>query len=360
MKITHVVNDLNTGGAQTLIAALAEQLSSTCETSIVVLGERGSLSSRIEQVVDDVMHLGIARSSWRMDRLMRLLGEALRSKAPDIIHSHLIHSDLASALSPIKAARICTVHTSGYSSSDPARSRALARTASLAARRFDYTVACCGATLQYMRDHRYPMDRVRMIENGVKVKGVSSESLHHSRRLLSLARWHPMKDHRNLFESVRLLVRRGVDVRLSCAGSGMDQSNRDVVSIIDELGLGKIVDLCGALSDIDPLLRDSAALVISSSYGEALPMAGLEALARSRPVLTTDIGSCRDLAIEPWMVVPSGDPSALADAIAKFLSADRVGRKRQEAAAFALVSERFNVEKTGERYLELYKEALFR
>jgi len=58
-----------------------------------------------------------------------------------------------------------------------------------------------------------------------------------------------------------------------------------------------------------------ASPVAAKSYGEALPMAGLESLARRTPVITTDVGDCRSLAAGPDLLVPSSDPQALAAAM---------------------------------------------
>jgi glycosyltransferase involved in cell wall biosynthesis len=85
--------------------------------------------------------------------------------------------------------------------------------------------------------------------------------------------------------------------------------------LMDELGLHSRVSLLGPRKDVQSLLSKTKFLVISSRWGEALPMAGLEALARGVPVITTDVGDCKDLVVDPTFLVNPGDASQLAIAL---------------------------------------------
>ncbi|WP_346536002.1 glycosyltransferase [Micromonospora sp. DPT] len=354
MRILQIVNDLSTGGAQTLVAEVSAALGKRHEMGLLVLAAPGPLSERLEATVGSVEYLDIPRSSWRVDELVSRVGEVTRAFRPNVAHSHLLHADFALALQNQSIPKVSTVHTSGFASADRVRSRILARVCARLAARFSVNVACSQSSWSYMEKLGYPMSSSVLIGNGVRVPH-SPPPPSSDPSLLCLSRWHPMKDHSTLFEALKLVMQAGHrDVRLVCAGSGMEPDNEELVGLISSLGLTDIVELRGPVGDVTPLINQARALVISSSYGEALPMAGAEALAQGRAVVTTDVGSCSRLAVHPWLTVPRQSPGALAEAMGRVLELTP-----EEAAdlcrdAFRLAQEEFDIDITARRYEELY------
>jgi glycosyltransferase involved in cell wall biosynthesis len=84
---------------------------------------------------------------------------------------------------------------------------------------------------------------------------------------------------------------------------------------------------------VRPLIRD-ARVVTLPSRAEGMPMILTEALAAGRPFVATPVGGTDALAPCDGMIVPVGDPEALAGAIERFLSdpaaAQRVGARCRE------------------------------
>jgi glycosyltransferase involved in cell wall biosynthesis len=56
-------------------------------------------------------------------------------------------------------------------------------------------------------------------------------------------------------------------------------------------------------------------LVSASRYGEALPLAVIEAAAVGLPIITTDVGEIRGLVLDPSHVVTAGNTDAMALAL---------------------------------------------
>lgn len=358
--VLHVVNDLDTGGAQTLLEALALRRLPGQRLALCVLQGPGQLSGRLEPLFAPVTHLGLTRSSWSLGQLRSGVDRAVRDVRPDIVHSHLLQADLAVLLSRRRgAATVSTVHTTGMSGADPLRSRVLGRVIGAAARRFDAVVACNDSCLVYTQRMRYAVDHLDVIANGVPLHPVPLPPTGPP-TLLHLARWHPMKDHATLFAALRSVRERGHAVRLQCAGSGMTPDNAALTDLLDEHGVAAAVDLLGVRHDVAALLQGAHALVLSSAYGEALPMAGLEALAAGRPVVTTDVGGCRSLAVEPALVVPPGRPVLLADAVAEVVTAAPARWRELSAAARGLAERDYDVSTTVRRYDEVYRRLLDR
>lgn len=319
MRVLHVVNDASTGGAQTLIEQLILEQRSSVQFHILVLLGPGPLSDRFAVSASGVTYLGLNRRSLRVDVLVRGTRRVIREFMPDIVHSHLLQADLAVAIGSlgIRTGTVSTIHTTGMTSADPLRSRVLGKFLGIVSRvLIDKSVACGSGAAVYMKDHGYSKSRAMVVNNGVRV---SPEILLRPRSprgtLLSLSRWHPMKDHENLFRAFKLAKRRGLVSELICAGAGLDGGNRELVASLEAHGITDSVRLLGPVGDVRTLIRAADALVISSSYGEALPMAGLEAIAEGTPVVTTNLGDCRRLAVDVRQCVPPKDSRALASAI---------------------------------------------
>ena len=356
LRVLHVVNDADAGGAQTLIERLGEHAHPDWEPHLLVLRGRGALSTRMEAHFVSTTYLEFERRSWRVDRLVRAVSRAIRQLAPDVVHSHLLQSDLSTALAGRASrgmVRISSIHTVGYSFGDPWRTRAVSRGMGALARRFDAVVACTPQALGYMKVRGYPRGRSHMIRNGVPVPAEPGP-VERPRQLVVLARWHPVKDFPTLLSAFARVVETVPDARLVCAGVGVDDANEELVELVRHHGIESSVRLVGALDGVDDVLRGSAGLVISSRYGEALPMAGIEALAAGTPVITTRVGDTPTLVLEDFQCVPPGEPEQLAEAMRRLLTLEPPEFARLSRDSHALARERFDIAVTVAAYDDLY------
>ena len=89
-----------------------------------------------------------------------------------------------------------------------------------------------------------------------------------------------------------------------------------------------LVTWLGQRSDVAALMAQSH-IVVLPSYREGLPKVLLEAMAASRPIVTTDVPGCREVVAEEGngLIVAPRDPAALARAIAR-LADDAALRQR--------------------------------
>lgn len=107
----------------------------------------------------------------------------------------------------------------------------------------------------------------------------------------------------------------------------------------------------------EELLREAAIFVLPST-SEGLPMAVLEAMAWGRAIVATAVGGVPDVLADgaDGLVVPPGDPAALATALAK-LAADAELRERLGTAARER-ARRLNAEEVTGRLEAIYAELL--
>ena len=118
------------------------------------------------------------------------------------------------------------------------------------------------------------------------------------------------------------------------------------------------VRLAGERDDVGELLA-AADLFVLSSRSEGLPLSILEAMAAGLPVVASDVGGVPELVVdgETGLLVPPGDPHALAAAIDRLLD-DPDLRRRLGAAGRLRVSEQFDLESTQRAHLDLYRTLL--
>lgn len=134
------------------------------------------------------------------------------------------------------------------------------------------------------------------------------------------------------------------EVELALAGDGDERAALEAQA--HELGLDGRVRFLGSLprDDVLALFRRADAVLLSSAW-ENFPHTLVEALAVGTPAIATNVGGVPEIVAdgENGLLVPPGDPAALAGAIRRFLG-DGSLRNRLAAAA-APSAERFSPER---------------
>ena len=112
----------------------------------------------------------------------------------------------------------------------------------------------------------------------------------------------PVKGHDTLIRVVRLPHDRGVPAHLTIIGGG--KSAGRLIELASELGVEGSVCLTGQVHHREDMraLLDEADIYVSGSRSEGLPRATLEAMARSLPVVATDVGGLHEIVPGPYLV----------------------------------------------------------
>jgi glycosyltransferase involved in cell wall biosynthesis len=143
---------------------------------------------------------------------------------------------------------------------------------------------------------------------------------------------------KGIFEAAhasRMLCERGVEHELWFTW-GIDPGNPFSLTQaeVDALpGISPAIRTLGYQPSIVPLL-DAASVVCLPTYREGLPTALLEAAAYGRPIVTTDAIGPRDIVSHEHngLLVPVGDPRALADALERVLCDDALADRLRRNA----------------------------
>ena len=180
--------------------------------------------------------------------------------------------------------------------------------------------------------------------------------------LIAVNRIEPKKGLVYLLEAIRILMDRGVGVRLHLVGS-VDPYNRtsrayaaELEARVRELGIADRVVMHGVKQqpEVVALLARSRIFVapyieVASGDKDGIPTAILEAMATGLPIVTTDAGSILEAVTDgaEAICVPQRDPVRLAEAIERLLrdpalcsQIGKAGRRRVEAEFSVDVTER--------------------
>jgi glycosyltransferase involved in cell wall biosynthesis len=153
----------------------------------------------------------------------------------------------------------------------------------------------------YFRDRGVRARSDEVIHNGVDLAAFSGDSFHQRgkvlRRELGLldgelvvgicAGFRPEKRHVDLLQAVARLAQRGIAYKVLCIGDGVLRP--EIERRRDELGLQEQVVLVGLQRDVRPYLAACDVLALTSST-ETFPMATLEYMALTKPVVASAVG----------------------------------------------------------------------
>ena len=170
--------------------------------------------------------------------------------------------------------------------------------------------------------------------------------------ILSTGRLAEQKGYDYLIRAAALVREDLPGARIVLAGDGPLRGR--LGKLVSKLGLEDIVALVGHRSDVGDLLAASD-LVVLPSLWEGLSISLLEAMAAGKPVVTTSIGSNREVTNdgEAAVLVPPKDAASLAAAISSLAAAgsrlQELGRKGQQVQR-----ERYSLQRMLDAYMGEY------
>jgi glycosyltransferase involved in cell wall biosynthesis len=287
----------------------------------------------------------LGRTRWRLhgwfaerltfERLLYVaLARQLRRLRPDVVHVHGwgCGEDPPGALAWLRR-RACTLVYTEHNSPDP-RLRPPRANASMNDAHVLIAVSQAGrAGLETVGRATRP---IRIIPYGIDPPphaATAAQPRAEEFVVACLARLVPQKGHADLIDAMAVVRDAIPAARLLLAGTGPLRT--ELLTRSERLGLGDQVEFLGLVSrgDLTELFAGTDVVVLPS-YWEGLPVALIEALSAGKPIVATDVGGNPELVLdgENGLIVPSGDPAALAQALIR-LAADPAARCRMGAAS---------------------------
>lgn len=361
-RLLYVITSLGMGGAEMQVKDLAYRFRSRAwEVMIVTLIGKGALTKELEEHKIQVKSLHLKRRAIWPRGIIPLAG-IIREFNPDIVHAHMVHSNILARLARLirrVPVLVCTAHNideRGF-----LRELGYRLTDSLC----DMTTQVSEAGLErYRKIKAVSVDRSCFIPNGVELERFFPQAagkgdlrsrlgFRHGFAWLAVGRFQEQKDYPNMIAAMGL-VRPGTG-HLCIVGDGPQRSAME--DLVAEKELKDRITFLGMRRDVDQLMKAADGFVLSSAW-EGMPIVLLEAAASGLPVVVTDVGGNASLVDHgrTGFLVPPSEPERLAEAMDQMAALPVEEREEMQQQAQRLVRTRYSLDAVWRRWAALYEE----
>jgi len=283
-------------------------------------------------------------------RVLLAIATELRS-GPALLHAHDAHAlTLAGVVAALSRTPLVVTRRVDF----PLRRRGFWR-------RADRVIAISEAVARVLRDDGIDPRRIVVIHSGVDLAEARRAApagfrgdlgLSEGARLaVNVGALVPHKDHSTLLRAAAHLRERFPSLHWAIAGEGPLRGQLE--NLREQLGLGERVHLLGHVPTPLNLLAEADVFVMSSRE-EGLGTSVLDAMACGIPVASTTAGGLPEmLADGAGILVPPGEPEALAGAVAALLDDPEKHRAVRDRAR--MIVQGFSAERMAEQVATVYR-----
>jgi glycosyltransferase involved in cell wall biosynthesis len=348
MRLLQVIQELDTGGAERVVAALTAG-SRSAGHEVATAAAPGALEDDVGGELFELPIVG--RRPTRIPAAARALRRAIRDWKPDLLHCHNPGMAVVASLVTFRGRTrpaLVTVH--GVPDEDYGAAARLLRTTGLP------VVACGPGVEQGLAERGLRLETTIVNGIGGAPPPADRDALHTElglqpghRLVAAVGRLVGAKNHALAIAAVSQVP----DTALVILGEGPLRA--ELEAQIREDGLADRVVLAGVRRDSWSIVAAADAFVLASR-AEGLPLAALEALAAGTPVAATAVRGIRELLVhqETALLTRPDDAQALARSVASVLDnralADRL------ATAGQILAAGYTEEAMVDRYLRLYEQ----
>lgn len=377
MKALYVVKSVKQGGAETMMHNICSYLDRNIEIEILSLSGLGAIGERIKNDGFGITDLGLP-STREVDLSLPETCEehvnAIRRKIidykPDVVMSWLMKAD-----------GLSTMAIKGLSNRDkpdkflwnvqginPELYVSDKELEALKKMSYDQTVngiIYCGHTVKNVHENSigYTQNKGIVIPNAVnRDKFTFDKGARYKLRdeleipkdnkvIVMAARFKEMKDVPTFISSVSLLCKMRSNISVIMCGQRMEETNENLMSLIEAEGIKDKVRLLGIRDDIPDLYSASDVFMLPSKSGEGLSLALVEGMSSGLFPFVTPVGDSARVVNDKNYVCSIGDAQGFANKIDSLLSKEKSIRDNYRIAIKDR-SEDFSISSIGPRYQE--------
>jgi len=367
VRILHVITTLDVGGAEMhLLSQVRGQAQRGHDVRVAWLKGEGALA-------DDFRAAGARWAGWvgSGPGLPARLWPQLRWA--EVVHSHLLKADMATALLATLAGRRAGLLSSKHNDERALMRPAVSMVHGALGRLPRRTIVLSDHVGRFIERHgRIPAARITRIHYGHDPEpyeraaamgpgerealraelGFGADDL----VAICVARFAPQKAHDVLLRATLEARREVPELRLLLVGDDPFGDGRErAEALAAELGLEQVVRFAGIRRDV-PRLLAAADVFVMSSLWEGFGLVFLEAMSAGLPVLATRVSGVPEVVEDgaTGLLVPPSDVPALATALSA-LAADGERRRSLGRAGRERVRKFFGLDRMVDATLDVYR-----
>jgi len=368
MRITHIITDLDTGGAEIMLHKLLASLhDEVLNSTVISLMGRGKITERIEALGIKVETLDLGqgeRPSWQTIKKLR---QFMRAFNPDIVQGWMYHGNIAATVAVFlfdpmrrKVKLFWNVRQTLYDiNSEKTQTRwliILGRWLSFFPHSIIYN---SNLSAEQHCNVGYLSKKTKIIPNGFDLQKFRPDrqrrqqlreelKVSESTVLIGhISRLHPMKDHATLLRAIDRVVD-------SLSSTGSKQEVLFLLigqGVTSELSTNPAVHFLGERSDIPKIMSAIDIVVSSSAWGEGFPNVIGEAMASEVPCVVTDVGDSAYIVGKYGRVCSVGDDQCIANSILQLIE-NKQERETVGKQARKRIKENYSMDKIKKEYLK--------
>lgn len=301
--------------------------------TVITIYEAGNLARDL-QGIENVQVVSLAKQSGLDNFLVwPRLSRLVRSLRPHVVHGYLDSGNVRALVAGkwSKATVIWGVRSSNMEVTPLSRTaHSYRKLANLLSGWTDLIICNSEAGRDHAVRNGYPPRLVNVIPNGFDTSHFlpDPDARMRQRRdwgtdgatpLVGLvARLDPIKDHPTFLRAAALVIKDHPEVRFVCVGGGAKHYGTALQDLAVSLGIDRHVCWAGEQSDM-PAVYNALDIVVSTSVSEGFSNSLGEAMACGVACVATDVGDARAILGDTGILVPPGNPEAVAAAFMTLL-----------------------------------------
>jgi glycosyltransferase involved in cell wall biosynthesis len=346
------------GGAEHVVANLADELNS--------LGHKVKIAYLTGDILVSPKSSDIELISVGMISLKDFLKAYMKLRSivegfkPDIVHSHMFHSNILSRLLRLSI-KIPNLITTVHSTNEGGKLRMLAYRLTDSLANISTNVSD-EAVESYIHKKAVKSGGMISIANGIdtnkfyfnlniREKKRDQLSISNKKMIFCVGRLDKPKDYPNLLSAIVLLKKSRQDFKVLIAGDG--PLRNELNELLVSLDIKDYVSFIGIRRDIKELMSATDIYVMSSAW-EGLPMVILEAMACERFIIATDCGGVRETIGSSGVIIEAGNSTQLSIQLNKALDLTDSERLEVGIAARQRIIDNYSLSSNIDAYLRLY------